>query len=60
MQYIILVTAGRGLSSLHSWRDLYHWQAIAGIAVCGILSLLPILLKRMADANYTKHSKLPQ
>lgn len=62
MQYIILVSAGRALATLHSWKDIYQWQAIVGIAVCGAMSLLPIFLKRMVGADFGRlpDSTLPR
>lgn len=46
MQVTILVAAGRTIRELHSWRDLYSWQAIVVLCALTALSIAPALLQR--------------
>jgi hypothetical protein len=46
MQVIILVAAGRTIRKLHSWRDLYSWQAVVVLCALAALSIAPALLQR--------------
>eukprot|EP00892_Ulva_mutabilis_P004768 jgi/Ulvmu1/2663/UM014_0119.1 len=61
-QIFIMISAGRTISQLHSWKDIYHWQSILTLVVCAVFSVLPVLLRRRmaraatAETNGELHS----
>lgn len=50
---IISVSAGRTLSKLTSYRDLYGSRTMALLALCAGGALLPVLLKRFMPKKST-------
>ena len=51
VQIFIMISGGRTISQIHSWKDLYNVQSICTVAVCGVLSVLPIMLRKWTAAN---------
>ena len=43
MQFVVFINAGRAISTLHSWRDLYSWNAILTLVLSACLTLVPVL-----------------
>lgn len=45
VQMFILISGGRTLSRIHSWKDIYTWHSLLTLAACAVLSGLPIALR---------------
>jgi hypothetical protein len=50
------IEAGKALTRLKSWRDLYGARTIATMLLCAVLALLPVLLKRWSELRQTERA----
>lgn len=52
-QFFSFIKAGQVLGTLHSWRDLYSWETTVTIGLCGVLCLLPIIVRPYLPESWT-------